>query len=85
MLGISRFHAKEGENISPNAADDVNLYCADRNVTVAANHLQNALDNVVQWCRKWQVELNAGESQVELFTKCPTHKKLYPPEMRQLI
>ena len=55
-------------------SDDVNLYCTDRSAKVAKTHLQNALDNVIQWCRKWQVQMNAGKSQVVIFSKCPTHK-----------
>ena len=55
-------------------ADDVNLYCTDRSAKVAEIHLQNALDNVIQWCRKWQVQMNAGKSQVVMFSKCPTHR-----------
>ena len=56
-------------------ADDVNLYCTDRSAKVAKTHLQNALDNVIQWCRKWQVQMNAGKSQVVIFFKMSDTQK----------
>ena len=56
-------------------ADDVGLYSTDRSLEVAKNCVQNALDAVMEWCRKWQVMMNTKKSQVIVFTKCPLHKK----------
>ena len=56
-------------------ADDVGLYTTDRNMEVAKENMQRALDRVMAWCQKWQVIMNTKKSQVVIFSKCPTHKR----------
>ena len=56
-------------------ADDVGLYSTDRNLDVAKENVQSALDCVMEWCKRWQVIINAKKSQVVVYSKCPQHKK----------
>jgi hypothetical protein len=36
--------------------------------------MQAALDQVEDWCKKWQVSLSVAKSKVIEFTRCPDHK-----------
>ena len=57
-------------------ADDIGLYSTNRDLKTAEKHVQKALHCVMEWCRKWQVLINTSKSQVVVFTKCVTHRRI---------
>ena len=53
-------------------ADDVALWSTDRSVDRAASNVQEALNNVADWCLTWGFEISAPKSASVVFTKHST-------------
>ena len=59
-------------------ADDVSLRSTNDSMAVAYAHLQDGINVIEAWCKRWQVVLNPTKSKVLVFTRCPRHKKEGP-------
>ena len=55
-------------------ADDIGLWTTESDVDGAKVLIQEAVDALEQWCRKWYVSLHPAKSKLILFTKCFRHK-----------
>ena len=50
-------------------ADDIALWKSNRNVQFLEKKIQNALNNVENWCKKWRFKLSASKTSAVLFTR----------------
>ena len=55
-------------------ADDVGMWTTNARACDAASTLQEEVNQVEEWCRKWHVTLSPHKSKLVLFSKCPRHK-----------
>ena len=55
-------------------ADDIGLWTTASDVEGATYIIQEAVQALEQWCRKWYVSLHPAKSKLILFTKCFRHK-----------
>ena len=55
-------------------ADDVGMWATHQSLKSSANIVQDGVQILENWCRKWQVTLNPLKSKLVVFTKCPRHK-----------
>ena len=55
-------------------ADDIGLWATASDVEGATSIIQEAVQALEQWCRKWYVSLHPAKSKLILFTKCFRHK-----------
>ena len=56
-------------------ADDVGLWATKKTVHEARESIQNGINTIEKWCKKWHVTLSPIKSKLLLFTKCPRHKE----------
>ena len=59
-------------------ADDIGLWSTNASVKEANRLIQEQLNKVQSWCRKWHVSLHPAKSKLILFTKCPRHREEVP-------
>ena len=55
-------------------ADDIGLWVTESDVKSATSIMQEAVEKLELWCRKWFVSLHPAKSKLLLFTKCFRHK-----------
>ena len=56
-------------------ADDIGAWATGNSVRETINSIQNSMNQLERWCRKWFVTLNPLKSQLVVFTKSLRHKK----------
>ena len=55
-------------------ADDIGAWTTGNTVAETIYNIQEGLNRLEQWCKKWFVTLNPLKSQLTTFTKCFRHK-----------
>ena len=55
-------------------ADDLGIWTTESDVKTATYIIQEAVQALEQWCRKWYVSMHPAKSKLILFTKCFRHK-----------
>ena len=59
-------------------ADDTGIWSTGTNTTSTAAALQNALQQMEKWCKKWKVKLCPSKTNLVLFTKCSKAHAIKP-------
>jgi len=49
-------------------ADDTLLYCTHSDVNIAATNLQDSLNTLLNWFKKWKISINSTKSVSKIFT-----------------
>ena len=57
-------------------ADDLVLWRAEESIYVAKNRIQQALDVLYEWTKRWMVRLNADKTTYSVFSLSPNQKKV---------
>ena len=69
-------HNINKELISPSQfADDIGIWSSGSSVQETMKTMQDKVDALEKWCKKWFVALNPLKSQLVVFTKCPRHRR----------
>ena len=55
-------------------ADDLGIWTTESDVEAATCIIQEAVQALEQWCKKWHVSMHPAKSKLILFTKCFRHK-----------
>ena len=67
-------------NINAMFADDVSILASATSKEEAVRKAQAAVDSVIEWSRKWKVNLNADKSEASFFTTA-SHEAKFKPEI----
>ena len=57
-------------------ADDLVLWGAEESIYVAKNRIQQALDVLCEWTKRWMVRLNGDKTAYSVFSLSPNQKKV---------
>lgn len=49
-------------------ADDTLIYSSDPDINTARSNVQQALDSIIEWCKKWKITLNPSKCEAKVFT-----------------
>ncbi|KAK7791576.1 hypothetical protein R5R35_002865 [Gryllus longicercus] len=60
-------------------ADDTALFSASSDINLAFNRVQNNLNTLIQWTKKWRIAINSQKCQTKIFT---LRRPLIPPNLK---